>query len=335
MSKLLTVVVPTYNVEKYIRQNLESFVVEEVMEDLEVLVVNDGSTDGSVNIAQEFATKYPNTFRVVNKENGGHGSTINLGIKEAKGKYFKVVDADDWVLKPGLIKLIEVLKVRKSDLVVANFYWYHQEKKTTTIEIEEPFPNVIYQKEYRFEDVCKDMYVKMHGMTIKTELLRKIPPIDEHCYYVDVEYVLFPILYVNTVTCIEDFVYMYRIGLSGQSMNINKMRKNQENFDRVLNRMLGFYSECKKQQIEPQKMQYIANYLARVVASRYKIFLSFPYSREVKKEMKEFDYNIKKEYPEIYKAVRQKAVLVLRKSRYLLYFPAQLAYKLAERMKTK
>ena len=335
MEKLLTVVVPTYNVEKYIKQNLESFVVEDVMDDLEVLVVNDGSTDGAVEIAKEFVEKYPNTFRIVNKENGGHGSTINRGIKEAAGKYFKVVDADDWVLKPGLIKLMEALRARNSDLVVSNFYWYHQEKKTTTVEIKEPFPKVIYQKEYRFEDVCKDMYIKMHGMTIKTELLRKIPPIDEHCFYVDVEYVLFPIPYVNTVTCIEDFVYMYRIGLSGQSMNINKMRKNQENFDRVLNRMLEFYLECKKQQIEPQRLQYITNYLARVVASRYKIFLSFPYSGKVKKEMKEFDYNVKEGYPEIYSAVRQRAVLMLRKSRYLLYFPAQLAYKLAERMKSK
>lgn len=335
MSKLLTIVVPTYNVEQYIRENLESFVVEEVMEDLEVLVVNDGSTDGSVEIAKEFVEKYPDTFRIVNKENGGHGSTINRGIREATGKYFKVVDADDWVLKPGLIQLINTLKARNSDLVVSKFYWYHQEKKTTSVEIKEPFPEVIYQKEYRFEDVCEHMYVKMHGMTIKTELLQKIPPIDEHCFYVDVEYVLFPIPYVSTVTCIEDFVYMYRIGLSGQSMNINKMQRNQENFDRVLNRMLAFYQECKKEKIEPQKIQYIANYLARVVASRYKIFLSFPYSREVKKEMKKFDGNIKEEYPEIYSAVRQKAVLVLRKSRYLLYFPAQLAYKLSERMKSK
>ena len=149
----------------------------------------------------------------------------------------------------------------------------------------------------------------------------------------DVEYVLFPIPFVETVTCIPDFVYMYRIGIAGQSMNINKMQKNQENFDRVLSRMFAFYEDCKKKQVEAEKMCYITQYLARVVASRFKIFLSFPYSKEMKLQMKAFDVQVKKAYPDIYHAVKQKAVLLLRKSGYSLYFAAQWIYKLSERMK--
>lgn len=332
MEKLLTVVVPTYNVEKYIEQNLLSFVIEEIMEELEVLVINDGSTDGSANLAKQFVDKYPNTFRIVDKENGGHGSTINRGIKEAKGKYFKVVDADDWVLEQGMIQLMHTLRTVDSDLVVSNFYWYHDKKQTTSIEIKEPFYGVEYGKEYSFDSVCSDMYVKMHGMTLKTEILKNIPKIDEHCYYVDVEYVMFPIPFVKTVTCIPDFVYMYRIGIPGQSMNINKMQKNQENFDRVLTRMFSFYQEYQKK-LTPEKLSYVNQYLARVVASRFKIFLSFPYSKEVKREMKAFDAMVKEDYPEIYRAVKQKAVLMLRKSGYRLYFAAQWMYKLSERMK--
>lgn len=332
MKKLLTVVVPTYNVEKYIKQNLSSFVIEEIMEELEVLVINDGSKDGSADIAKQFADKYPDTFRVVDKENGGHGSTINRGIKEAKGKYFKVVDADDWVLEQGMIQLMNTLRKSDSDLVVSNFYWYHDKKRTTSVEIKEPFDGVEYGKEYVFDSVCANMYVKMHGMTLKTDILRNIPLIDEHCYYVDVEYVLFPIPWVKTVTSIPDFVYMYRIGIPGQSMNINKMQKNQENFDRVLTRMFEFYQEYYKK-LTPEKLSYINRYLARVVASRFKIFLSFPYSRQVKEEMEAFDEKVKENYPEIYQAVQQKAVLMLRKSKYRLYFAAQWMYKLSERMK--
>ena len=85
MKKILTVVVPTYNVEKYIDQCLSSFVIPEIMEDLEVLAVNDGSKDGSVRIAQRYEEQYPDTFRIIHKENGGHGSTINRGIQEASG----------------------------------------------------------------------------------------------------------------------------------------------------------------------------------------------------------------------------------------------------------
>jgi glycosyltransferase involved in cell wall biosynthesis len=268
----------------------------------------------------------------VDKENGGHGSTINKGIQEAKGKYFKVVDADDWVLEQGMLELMNTLRKTDSDLVVSNFYWYHDKKQTTSVEIKEPFNGVEYGKEYEFDSVCTDMYVKMHGMTLKTEILKKIPKIDEHCYYVDVEYVLFPIPWIKTVTCIPDFVYMYRIGIPGQSMNINKMQKNQENFDRVLTTMFDFYQENYKK-LTREKLDYINKYLGRVVASRFKIFLSFPYSKAVKTEMKAFDEKVKKNYPEIYHAVKQKAVLMLRKSGYRLYFAAQWMYKLSERMK--
>lgn len=96
MNKILTVVIPTYNIEKYIETCLNSFVIPEVMEKLEVLVVNDGSKDSSAVLARAYEERYPDTFRVIDKENGGHGSTINRGLLEAAGTYFKVVDGDDW-----------------------------------------------------------------------------------------------------------------------------------------------------------------------------------------------------------------------------------------------
>ena len=171
------------------------------------------------------------------------------------------------------------------------------------------------------------MYVKMHGMTVKTDILRRIPKIDENCFYVDVEYVLFPIPLIKTVTVIEDFVYMYRIGIAGQSMDPEKMKKNQENFDRVLKRMYTFYDECKESKLDESRMNYITDFLARVTAGRFKIFLSLPYSRKVKKEMIEFDKMLKLKYPSIFRANRQSAVKMLRLSRYHLYYIAQRAYK--------
>ena len=334
MSKILTVVVPSYNVEKYMEQNLQSFVIDEVMNDIEVLVVNDGSTDKTEALAKEYEKRYPGTFRVINKKNGGHGSTINCGIKEASGKYFKVVDADDWVLKEGFIHLVETLKHSDSHVVVSNFYWYHDKKKTRTVEIKEPFAQVEYKREYTFGQVGKDLYVKMHGMTIQTQILRKIPPLDEHCFYVDVEYALFPIPFVETFTFIEDFVYMYRIGLAQQSMIIKKMQKNAEDFNRVFQRMFAFYRECRENEISSEKLHYIEQYLGRIVASKYKIYLSLPYDKKIKQEMVALDLKIKSEYPNVYYGVRQKAVLLLRKSNYNLYYIAQKAYKTLERMKS-
>jgi len=117
MGKILTVVVPTYNAEKYLRDNLESFKIPELMEDLEILIVNDGSTDHSLEIAEEYVRQYPDTYRVITKENGGHGSGINCGIANARGTYFKVVDADDWVGEKAFCDLVRTLKTSNADVV--------------------------------------------------------------------------------------------------------------------------------------------------------------------------------------------------------------------------
>lgn len=330
MKKLLTVVVPTYNVEKFIRQNLSSFEVPEVLDDLEVLVVSDGSTDQSVAIAEEFVNKYPDSYRIIQKENGGHGSTINRGIEEASGKYFKVVDADDWVLEEGLIHLMKCIRQADSDIVVSNFYWYDHQTSNLSVEIKEPFSGVEYEKEYVFDEVCRQMYIKMHALTIKTELLRRIPKIDEHCFYVDVEYVLFPLPYVRTVTCLQDFVYMYRIGLPGQSMDISRMQRNEENFDRVLSRVLSYYEECKANSMSDAKMVYMEKFLARLVTSRFKIFLSYPNDKDVKRRMKEFDARIRRNYGHVYNQIHNPAVKLLQCSGFALYGLARYMYKKKE-----
>ena len=95
--KILSIIVPSYNVEKYLEHTLKSFVEETVLEEIEIIIVDDGSLDHTKYIAEKFCKKYSNTFRLISKKNGGHGSTINCGIEAAIGKYFKVVDGDDWV----------------------------------------------------------------------------------------------------------------------------------------------------------------------------------------------------------------------------------------------
>lgn len=103
MEKVLTVVIPSFNVEKYLRQTLESLRNEEILENVEVLIVDDGSTDDTAKIGREYEKRYPQTYRVISKTNGGHGSTINCGIEQSRGTFFKVVDGDDWVNTEALI----------------------------------------------------------------------------------------------------------------------------------------------------------------------------------------------------------------------------------------
>lgn len=110
MNKILTITVPSYNTEKYIDECMPFLLDDSIVDDIEILVVSDGSKDKTVEVATKWSEKYPQTIRVIEKENGGHGSTINRGILEARGKYFKVVDGDDWVKTDNLVKLVDFLK---------------------------------------------------------------------------------------------------------------------------------------------------------------------------------------------------------------------------------
>ena len=97
MEKLLTISVAAYNVEAYLDQLMASVIASGVLDAIEVLIVSDGSTDRTAEIARGYEAQYPASVRLIEKPNGGHGSTINRGIREAKGKFFRALDGDDWV----------------------------------------------------------------------------------------------------------------------------------------------------------------------------------------------------------------------------------------------
>lgn len=334
MNKILTVVIPTYNMERYLENCLNSFARAEAAADVEVLIIDDGSKDSSAEIAAEFVKRWPETFRLIKKENGGHGSAINRGIREAQGTYFKVVDSDDWVDGGPFSSVVAFLKKTDSDIVASNYSWYHENTGKRELEYDRPFDGVRYGEEYDFSEISHRFLIKMHAMTIRTDILKeKILPIDEHCYYVDMEYVLFPIPFVHTITFLDEVVYLYRIDIPGQSMNIESMQKNAKNFDRVLQRLLSYYSELKRNGAAPHVLSYMENALGTMTASRFKIFLSFPARNAVKQRMIQFDEKLKKEYPEVYAAVNNRAVLALRKSGYRLYLPAHTAFCIQERLK--
>ena len=160
MSKILSVTIPTYNVEKYLKQCLDSFIIPEIIDDMEILIVNDGSTDSSPIIAKEYTEKYPDTFKLINKENGGHGSTINTGIANATGKYFKVVDSDDWVDTKSMINLMATLKKDDCDLVYSNYYWVDNDTGKKTVEFQKPFDIILKSCPMKFSSTCTDILLR-------------------------------------------------------------------------------------------------------------------------------------------------------------------------------
>ena len=135
MEKLLTIVVPAYNVEKYIKNCLDSFIDLSVLRSLEILIVDDGSTDSTASLAHTYEQKYPYSFKVLSKENGGHGSTINYAIPRATGKYFKVVDGDDWLDKSLLPQFVQLLKHTHSmSYPMTSTWWMIGQRRSQSAE---------------------------------------------------------------------------------------------------------------------------------------------------------------------------------------------------------
>lgn len=356
--KLLTIVVPSYNASKYLDFNLQSFLRLSVPEKLEVIVVDDGSTDDTARIADAYHEKYPEIIKVIHKENGGHGSGINAGLRAATGKYFKVVDADDWVDHEALEMLLDYIAsfdaadedtdmdsdtarvqskscaVAKAwtkaesapDVIYNNYYWRITDETKSPDEYErkaefaEPFSGVEYHKVYDFESIADQCYVKMHNMTIRTELLKEHQiHIDEHCYYVDMEYILYPMPYVQSIAFLQEFLYQYQIGRQGQSMDPAKMQRNATQYDHVLASIYAYYDAHCKDIKGPNRKKYIDRLISRFYASRIKILLSMPDAAKRKNEFIAMEETLQRDYADIYTANVNKPIRLLRGSRYALY----------------
>lgn len=334
-NKVLTVAIAAYQVESYLAKTLDSLLLPDVLEALEVLVIDDGSTDGTAALAKQYEEKYPDTVRLVSKENGGHGAAVERGIKEASGEYFKNIDGDDWVDEEGFRELMRYLIQNEDriDMISTPYEMVDHHTGKRMKQITEQIDGVQYGKIYSFTNICDDIYVNMHAVTYRTKFIQEhMPPLDHHCFYVDAEYVLLPVPFVQTIVFLEKPVYQYRLGLDGQSMNLRNMQKHCSDHEKVLNRILEAYGAQReiaatvwkrgsKEDIDRQAAlcRYMAKGAAKLAASQIKVYLSFPASSQQKDRICMLEQQLLQEYPEVYEANQNKAVSLLRKSRYRLY----------------
>lgn len=271
MEKILTISVAAYNAEQYIKKCLDSFLNYKVLDDLEVIVVNDGSQDKTSGIVEEYQKKYPNTIFLINKENGGHGSTINTSIERATGKYFKVVDADDWVSQDGLVDLMEFLKSTDCDLVINPYIETYMTGIAEKLIF--PYKNIKNNTRYMFDEIASNLDIPMHSMTIKTSIIKKVGPvIDENCFYVDMEYDLYPIKYIKTVYCLDYAVYYYLLGNQEQSVSKKNMIKRRKQREKVIKSLIKDYNNSYNM-LEKNKSDYIAMKIKCLIYTHYKMYM--------------------------------------------------------------
>ena len=224
--KLLTIVVPIYNLEKYLPKCLDSLILEDKkqMEMLEVLMINDGSTDNSAEVANKYELQYPGVFKLVNKENGGSGSCRNLGLKMATGLYLRYLDADDWLT--NLDRLVQDLQGCKANIVFTAVNIVHlQDGSIEFLPQQKPFGIERSLKEYN-PVVNPYWATNFWYATYRTEILQSAYPLFlEKASYVDSILFVAPLILGDSFITYEYPVYNYLDGREGQSMAVSVMSK--------------------------------------------------------------------------------------------------------------
>lgn len=225
--KLLTFAIPCYNSQDYMAKCIESILPGG--EDVEILIVDDGSKDRTAEIADEYAAKYPTIIRAIHQENGGHGEAVNTGIRNASGLYFKVVDSDDWVDAEAYAQILDKLRElvggkNNLDMLLANYVYEKQGAKHKKVMRQTGFPK---DRIFTWSDVkhfYKGHYILMHSVIYRTKLLRECGlELPKHTFYVDNIYVYKPLPHVRSMYYMDVDFYRYYIGRDDQSVNESVM----------------------------------------------------------------------------------------------------------------
>lgn len=239
ITKLLTISIAAYNVDHYIRKTLDSLVIPEIMKYLEVFVIDDGGYDNTFLIAKEYENKYPGVFFAIHKENRGYGSTVTWSIKHATGKYFKLLDGDDWVDSKGITSLVDDMINVDVDGFITN--------------TSENFQNGIEKNKYDFlkkynnqiipvRKAIEFPVVAMWGYTFRTNILKHFyKPLPEHMLYTDQLFVIQALSHVKNFYIISDVVYHWRLGRNEASNNVDSIKKHKDELIKISNKINKYY----------------------------------------------------------------------------------------------
>ncbi|MCG2798634.1 MAG: glycosyltransferase family 2 protein [Cellulomonas sp.] len=303
---LLSIVVPAYNSEAYLARCLDSLLG--VTEQIEVIVVDDGSTDGTAALAGRYADRHPGTVRVLSQPNGGHGGAITTGLAAARGLYLKVVDSDDWLDQEALVEMLATLRRLVEDgaavdLLIANFVYEkagRRSKRAVRYTSVLPTGRVFgWAATGRFRT---GQYLLMHALVYRTAVLRgsglRLP---EHTFYVDNLYAFVPLAQVHSLYYLDVDLYRYFIGRSDQSVHEAVMLRRLDQQLRVNRLMLAHLQEVRE--VEPALHRYLVHY-AEIICAVSSIMLVRRGTPEALADRAALWAELRAEDPWLYRQVR-------------------------------
>lgn len=304
---ILTIAVPTYNMEKYLPRNLESIIAADC-EFLEVLVLDNSSTDDSGHIADEYAKKYPWLFTVYHKENQGYGSSVNLAIKKAKGRYLRIVDADDWVASEALTELVTQLKGQSADLILTPY-------RTVNIKTGEEILRSSAPEEWKVGDIqllfCEEScpVPQLHGTTFRVDFLRQMGiTLLENAYYVDEQLMIWAYMSAQSACRLEADVYRYSIGSETQSISSYSMGLHYHDRERVIRSCLDCQHTLEEHEMLKRTcLRQLAENIGNHFTTLYIYVMPRKAGRRLAKEWQKF---VQENVPDLWKLVEKKVRLL-------------------------
>lgn len=307
MNKLLTVSIAAYNVQDTINGCLNSLIIEkEYFDLLDIIVVNDGSNDRTLEIVNKYVNKYPGSIRLINKTNGGYGSTINTSIKFAKGKYYRLLDGDDKFINSNIVNYLDFLLCHDEDIILSS---YVVNKNNQTKVINNHLE--IFNEKTLINSINYYEHFAMHEIAIKRKILldNKIK-IEEKKYYTDAEFVFYCLKYSNNIAKYNFPIYEYYINVVGQSVSYNGIKKHYTDQIEIAKKIINESKE---------NNNLIITYFAkRVVEATY--MYCFIVGRKAKTKIINFDSFLKNNNYTIYKLLNSaKRYSVIRKTNFFFY----------------
>lgn len=305
MNKVLTVSIAAYNVGKYLAETLESL-VSSVLSELDIIIVNDGSTDDTSSVAHAYEKKYPDSIRVIDKRNGGYGSTFNAALELARGKYFRYLDGDDWLNSALLPSYVFELANSDADAVITPYVrvFTGESYREETVDDVSELPC----GEYRADEVIPCSPVAACSLAYKTSVLKKSNfRMSEKLFYTDVEFAYLPWSRVSTYMVVKLPIYRYRLGRAGQSVSRKGITAHYQDLCAVCSRLIEELDKSEYRACKAQK--YIESCCVREAVTVYGFICIAKDDSKARETLAEWDSYLRR-YDGISKQVEKRSKLV-------------------------
>ena len=309
MDKLITFAIPSYNSGAFMHNCIDSILACGA-EDIEIIIVNDGSKDNTGEVADSYVEKYPDIVRAIHQENGGHGEGVNQGIRNARGKYYKVVDSDDRLDTEALKKFLKKLRALEEkgetvDMLICNYVYVRIEDGSRRV--------VSYKNVFPCEEICTwddtrafgvSQYLMMHSVVYRTRMLRDLKfELPKHTFYVDNLYMYVPFPHVMSIYYMDLDMYLYYVGSDEQSVSEKNMIKRIDQQILVTRLMIDAYELDRIKEYSRALYRYMLHELS-LMLTICSVFLCIEGSEESIKKQKAIWDHLKAKDIKTYRKLR-------------------------------